>query len=103
MPSPLLPPPNRTPGVGPPAFLPKESGSRIEAAATPVAVRFDVFVLPSSQIVLVPVRSVIPRLPAPSALPAPAEIIFQVCPPALLLASASQVPNDVAPPTESGV
>src|ERR1700722_4075930 len=114
MPSLLLPPPNRSPGVGPPAFFPKPSASIMEAPAVvlitraaaptvPVAVRLAVLVLPSSQIVLLPVRSVIPRLPAPSALPEPAEMIFHVCPPALLLDSASQVPNEVAPPTASGV
>jgi hypothetical protein len=68
-----------------------------------VAVRLLVFVFPSSHIVLLPVRSVIPIFPAPSALPLPAEMMFQVCPPLLLLAIASQVPKLFAVPTVNGV
>src|ERR1700730_530289 len=51
------------------------------------------FTLPSRKIVLLPVRSVMPRLPAPSALPLAAERMFHVCPPELVLPSASHVPK----------
>src|SRR5579863_8952804 len=101
--SPLPPPPKRSPGVGVTLFAPCTSASMMDAPAEPVARRFEVFVLPSSQIVLLPVKSVIPKLPAPSALPAPAEMMFHVCPPALVLAIENQVPKPLALPIESGV
>jgi len=114
MPSPLEAPPKRSPGVKAPLFFPKASASMIALPAVlvaasvaaltpPVAVRLEVLVLPSSQMVLLPVRSVIPIFPAPSALPAPAEMMFQVWPPLLLFAIASQVPKLFAVPTVNGV
>jgi len=101
-------------GVKAPLFFPKASASMIALPAVlvaasvaaltpPVAVRLEVLVLPSSQMVLLPVRSVIPIFPAPSALPAPAEMMFQVWPPLLLFAIASQVPKLFAVPTVNGV
>src|SRR5208337_849184 len=86
--SPLPLPPNWYPGVGVPLLVPLMSASKVTPLAAP-----EIFVLPSSQMVLLPVRSVIPRFPAPSALPPPAEMMFQVCPPELLLPSANHVPK----------
>src|SRR5262249_53099019 len=101
--SPLLPPPKRRPGVGEALFPPCTSASTIAPPAEPVAVSELVLVFPSNQIVLLPVGSVIPRFPALSALPAPAEMMFQVCPPLLVFASANHVPKLFAVPTDSGV
>ena len=104
MPSPLPLAPKSNPGVGPPAFVPSRSAFNVDPPEVPVTLRLLVtFALPSSQMVLVPVKSVIPKLPAPSALPLPAERIFQVWPPVLVFASDSHVPKLVAPPKASGV
>jgi len=59
-------------------------------------------VLPSSQMVLLPVRSVI-QYSGTFSMPAPAEMMFQVWPPLLLFAIASQVPKLFAVPTVNGV
>src|SRR5579872_2192328 len=60
-------------------------------------------ILPSRKMLLLPVKSVIARFPAPSEFPVPAERMFQVWPPALVLASVIHVPKLLALPSARGV